>query len=97
MDFNSSIKTITSADYGIYIYIFLRSCLVLTFHLLYRAIAAISFSAGFQRVENSRLFATPLYDSTAVSSAIFEAGSVRKLLKKKAKTRGAKTKLVSES
>lgn len=57
--------------------------LVLTFHLLYRAIAAISFSAGFQRVENSRLFATPLYDSTAVSSAIFEAGSARKLLKKK--------------
>lgn len=71
--------------------------LVLTFRLLYRAIAAISFSAGFQTVEKSRLFATPLYDSTAVSSAIFEAGSVRKLLKKKAKTRGAKTKLVSES
>ena len=67
--------------------------LVLTFHLLYRAIAAISFSAGFQRVENSRLFATPLYDSTAVSSAIFEAGSVRKLLKKKGQNERSKDEI----
>ena len=51
--------------------------LVLTFHLLDRAIAAISFSAGFQRVENSRLFATPLYDSTAVSSAIISLKRVQ--------------------
>ena len=65
--------------------------LALPFHLLYRAIAAIS------KGRKQPTFRDATYDSTVVSSAIYEAGSVRKLLKKKTKTRGAKTKLVSES
>ena len=92
MELEVELKKITSADYSIYISSF---GLVLTFHLYTGPSLPLDFllvSSGKKTADFSRRHLQ--FDGCFLS---YEAGSVGKLLKKKAKTREAQTKLVSET
>ena len=94
MELEVELKKITSADYSIYISSF---GLVLTFHLYTGPSLPLDFllvSNGKKTADFSRRHLR--FDGCFLS---YEAGSapVGKLLKKRAKTRGTKTKLVSET